>query len=380
MKRNSFAFVIFLILLASGCAAHIPANRSFEELTRLPHTAPSELSTLVPQRASLGRAVEVRFAQTAIMTENGPSRFSLLELPQRKDSAVLTVRSYLELPGYPGFTTRPEAFAPQVQLFDMNFTPIAAVIDPPVLHRTGYKTFYQLDVLAEPDARYLLVYTDPALMRQQLSLFKTQKVEEPTNTLVIYPYEWHSGINYTPTGDLELLVPGTADYRYIPREARWGFDLGTTFGGERLAKTTAGSDSIHAGSGVILTGTYQFAIADDARWGAVLGAGFLYHPADTPQGRAEINAWIAEEAFTYTSFLWRARLGWSVDISPEYEAPIATNSREFENAGGPFAMLEWRVLENVWLGLRLKDAAYIDENTKEELDASSAGLFVNLSF
>ncbi len=379
-KRCSCLFLSLIAMNLMACAS-IPSDRSFESMARAPLVTLEDFKNLEIPRAEAGRSISLEFQDGVVATEHGPSRFALVELPPRADSAVLTLLSRAVVPGYPGMRAKMEIFAPQVQLFDAGFRPLAALTETPVWHRGYNESFYRVDILAEPGARYLMVYTDPQLMAARLALFGIgTETQEDVVPFVNLPGYWRDDLEYAPAGDLELRMPARNDYRYIDRAGGWNLDFGTTFGGERLAEATAGSDSIHAGSGVVATLNYHFPVSEDARWGMMLGGGMLYHPADTPAGRAEITAWIAEATFTYTSIGWRARLGISADFSPEFDAPAVVGSRTFEDAVGPVAMVEWRVFENIWLGLRAEDIDYEDSESGETLDAANVGAFVTMSF
>jgi hypothetical protein len=141
-------FVALLTASLFGCA-NVPRDRTFEDLARSNIVELDGFANLDIQTLGFGRESRLRFEQGAILTENGPSRFALVRLPQREDSAVITIRSHAMSGVYSGVGVTPEVFAPHVQLFDATFEPIAAIIDPPKWHRGITETFYQVDVLVE---------------------------------------------------------------------------------------------------------------------------------------------------------------------------------------------------------------------------------------
>lgn len=371
------ALLVIVLGMISACA-NVPRSRDFEQLAKAEVIGLDGLSKRPAQALRLGYESKLDFQPAAILTENGPSRFALAELPQREDSAVITLRSHAVTPVYAG--TAPDIFAPQFQLLDQDFQPIPAVFDPPKW-RWSYSagSFYELDILVEPQARYLLVYTDPAMVSTHVALQPSVQAAEqhPAFHIVVPRHAWRREPYYLPSGDVDVRVPGCDDYRFVHRNPGFSIDIGASFGGAELADATEGDD-IEAGSGVIAYANYNWPLAGSGRWGIMGGVGMLYANAKVTEGRVRMDAWSADLAGVYTGNHWRTRLGMTADFSPTFESPAG--KRHFNDAFGPLLVLEFRAAEKVWIGLRYEDLDYKDRRTGETLDASNFGVTVNASF
>ncbi|HET9679785.1 MAG TPA: hypothetical protein VFP95_04400 [Gammaproteobacteria bacterium] len=380
MAFRNYCF-LFAILCASGCTA-IPPERSYAEYYRASVIGFDELNKNSAVKLDTAISQSIALRDKTILTEKGPSHFALLKLPTISDSYVLGVQAWLDSNMYVGLS--PAAYAPELLLFDEQMRPIAAFMEDPAFQRSAWGAFLYREILVPPKARYALIYTNPQLIGFDEIFAGTHKPEQLPETLpipIVTPaYKWPPGVRYTPRGEVILNVPGIDDYRFVKRTRGWLFELGSGFGGERLTTASADSDSIHAGAGSFMSLSYAWPLDDNAHWAILLGSGFLYQAADTPDGRAVIKAWTVESTVAYTTAHFRFRLGIAGDLSPQFNSPLAGQDQEFDTTFGPVALIEYRIDKEISIGLRFEALEYKDQNTGQTIDASTIGLTVGVMF
>ncbi|GAA6135836.1 hypothetical protein NBRC116188_26260 [Oceaniserpentilla sp. 4NH20-0058] len=312
--------------------------------------------------------------------------------PQEINLPIAKINGYFfELPTYQtehhieltSLMQEDQFFYPLILILDKDKNLNRAISDPlRIKNMGGYKKGMRQQILIYPFDQYLVITTPPQIVGQNIPMLSTSQTMIPignTGQFSTYSSNFVSTVNLSNDANLYLQTPTEGNIYPIHRLSGWYWDLGISFGGDKVADNTTTDpnggtgDPYNAGRGAIFGLGYHHVISPKFNLVSRSYAGLRYQGGDgTNKGV------ILQQALLYSNSDWGFGVGIYIDTANSVKHPDG-NLTKFETAAGPALIAEYRATEKLWFGLRFVDIDY-KSTDGTQFNGSQGALNIGLAF
>lgn len=243
-------------------------------------------------------------------------------------------------------------------------------------NKEAKKVSMRVNITVEPQVKYLVITTDPSLFGKSIEYRKHMAGMMPIysgNSIIYIPTRGTidtTEINFSSNAALYLALPHQDEYEPVKKQQGLFYDVGASFGGEKVAANPKG-DNYNAGSGAIMSVGYGFPLSTLRGWTVRTSFGLRYQG-----GEGESQGIITQAAILYSTRYINLGAGIYGDLANSIK-DIEDRETKFENAFGPALIAEWRASAQVDFGLKY---IFMDYQTKQGVayKGNKAVVYINI--